>query len=390
MRNYKFRLYPTDHQEQKLVASLETSRWVYNYFLNHQNMSLQDMQFALTELKEEESWLQDFHSKMLQMVVHKIDGSRKALKVLNRNGRKTGKLAFARADDYNSFTYNQSGFKIVRHGQTDLLWLSKIGYVEIRLHRAVQHIKQITILRETHEWFAVICCGVSNQVFTFIDPRKSVGIDVGITKFSHDSDDHIIDNPLYLTKAVKPLRRASRRLSRRKKGSSNWNKAKTRLQILHRQVKHKRRDFAHKASHYYAQKYDIIFLERLHALNMVRNRHLARYVLDSGWGMFKTLAEYKAKMTISVNPKNTSIVCSRCANNVPKTLAVRIHKCDVCGLVIDRDYNASLNIKQRGLCLLPQELREVTPVEILSESRKQEKSTNIVESSQSLLPCPPQ
>lgn len=390
MRNYKFRLYPTDYQEQKLVVSLEASRWVYNYFLNHQNMSLQDMQFVLTELKEEESWLQNFHSKMLQMVVHRIDRSKKALKVLHRNAHKTGKIAFAKSEDYNSFTYNQSGFKIVRHGRTDLLWLSKIGYVQIRLHRPIQHIKQITILRETNEWFAIICCKVSDKVFTFINPRKSVGIDVGITKFSHDSDNHTISNPLYLTKAIKPLRRTSRRLSRRRKGSNNWNKAKARLQVLHRRINRKRRDFAHKTSHYYSKRYDIIFLERLHTLNMVKNSHLARYVLDSGWGIFKTLTEYKAKMTISLNPKNTSVACSRCANNVPKILAVRIHKCDVCGLVIDRDYNASLNIKQRGLCLLPQELREVTPVKILSESMKQEKSTNIVESSQSLLPCQPQ
>ncbi|MGI0019951.1 MAG: RNA-guided endonuclease InsQ/TnpB family protein [Nitrososphaera sp.] len=387
MRNYRFRLYPTDHQERKLIVSLETSRWVYNYFLNHPTMSLQDMQFALTELKEEEPWLQNFHSKMLQMVVHRIDGSRKALKVLQRNGHKTGKIAFAKSKDSNSFTYNQSGFKIVRHGNTDLLWLSKIGYIQLRLHRLVQHIKQITILRETNEWYAIICCEVSNRLFTFIDPRRSVGIDVGITKFSHDSDNHTISNPLYLTKTMKPLRRANRRLSRRREGSNNWNKAKTWLQILHQRIKRKRRDFAHKASHYYSQKYDIIFLERLHTLNMVKNSHLARHVLDSGWGTFKTLTEYKAKMTIDVNPKNTSVACSRCARNVPKSLAVRIHKCDGCGLVIDRDYNASLNIKRRGFCFLPQELREVTPVEILRESMKQEESTNMVESSQSLLSC---
>ena len=81
-------------------------------------------------------------------------------------------------------------------------------------------------------------------------------------------------------------------------------------------------------------------------------------------------------MVVEVSSADTSVDCSRCANRVPKSLGVRVHKCDRCGLVIDRDYNASLNIKQRGLqqLKLPQELREVTPVEILSESMKQEET----------------
>ncbi|HJS67895.1 MAG TPA: zinc ribbon domain-containing protein, partial [Nitrososphaera sp.] len=85
------------------------------------------------------------------------------------------------------------------------------------------------------------------------------------------------------------------------------------------------------------------------------------------------MLDYKVKMVVEVEPTNTSVDCSRCSNKVPKSLVVRIHRCDRCGLTIDRDYNASLNIKQRGLQLLPVERREVTPVEILGESVKQEK-----------------
>ena len=91
---------------------------------------------------------------------------------------------------------------------------------------------------------------------------------------------------------------------------------------------------------------------------------------------------YKSKLMMEVKSQNTSISCSRCGNKVPKSLAVRTHRCNICGLVIDRDYNASLNIKQRGLLLLPQGLREVTPVEIQRESMKQEKAIY------SLIACP--
>jgi putative transposase len=105
---------------------------------------------------------------------------------------------------------------------------------------------------------------------------------------------------------------------------------------------------------------------------MVKNHHIARHIIDSGWRTFKTMLGYKSKTVDEVEPFHTSVDCSRCGNKVPKSLAVRIHRCNKCGLEIDRDYNASLNIKQRALLLLPQGLREVTPVEIARQSMKQE------------------
>lgn len=333
------------------------------------------MQYILTELKEQKQWLRNYHSKMLQMVVHKIDSARKALIVLGKNGYKVGKLHYLTVDEYNSFTYNQSGFKIERHGNTDLLWLSKIGFIEIRLHRNVENIKQVIICRQTcNRWYAVLTCELVKSIFRLVNPQKSVGIDVGITKFCHDSDNRTIENPLFLKQELKKLRRTSRKLSRRKKNSQNWYKAKSRLQVLHERIRNKRINFLHKVSRYYSDKYDIILVEKLKMLNMVKNHHLARHVLDSGWRTFNILLGYKAKIVVEVDPKNTSIDCSRCGNKTPKSLAVRIHRCDRCGLVIDRDYNASLNIKQRGLKQLLMGHEEVTPVEILRESVKQEQA----------------
>ncbi|AFU57069.1 MAG: transposase [Nitrososphaera sp.] len=111
-------------------------------------------------------------------------------------------------------------------------------------------------------------------------------------------------------------------------------------------------DFLHKISRYYADRYDIIvlFLERLCTPNLVRNHRVAKHILDSGWRTFKQSLKYKAKMVLEVNPKNTSIDCSKCGNKVPKTLAVKTHRCDRCHIAIDRDYNASRNIKNRKTC----------------------------------------
>lgn len=375
VRSYKFRLYPTEQQASRLYENLEASRWLYNYFLDQNISSKEDMQFALTELKEQEGWLRRYHSKMLQMVVHKIDSSRMSLQALQRNGKKAGKMHHFKKDDYNSFTYNQSGFKIEKHGNTELLWLSKIGFIQIRLYRQPVNIKQITVKKNHDKWYAVVCCELAKPLFRFINPRKSIGIDMGIARFVYDSENNSTENPLFLRAMLRPLRRASRDLSRRQRNSKNWKRTKSRLQILHERIRNKRNDFLHKLSTEYSNRFDVIFLERLQMLNMVKNRHLARNILDSGWGTFKQMLQYKSKMVIEVPSSYTSIDCSRCGNKVPKTLAVRIHRCDVCGLVIDRDYNASLNILQKGLKQLPQELREVTPVEIQCESMKQEIET---------------
>ncbi len=150
---------------------------------------------------------------------------------------------------------------------------------------------------------------------------------------------------------------------------------------MHERIKNRRKDFLHKLSSQYAKKYNVVFLERLQKLNMVRNHKLARDILDSGWGTFTKMLDYKT-MLVEVPAKNTTIDCSRCGNLVPKSLAIRIHRCNVCGLVLDRDHNASINILKKGLDIfnikLPQELREVTPVEITKWSMKQEEATRLI------------
>jgi putative transposase len=121
-----------------------------------------------------------------------------------------------------------------------------------------------------------------------------------------------------------------------------------------------------------------VFVEKLEKLNMVKNHKLARSIMDSSWGTFLQKLEYKCKLLVEVPSRNTTIDCSRCENKVPKSLAMRIHRCDKCNLVLDRDYNASINILKKGLGIfnikLPQELREVTPVEISMRSKKQEEA----------------
>jgi putative transposase len=396
IRNYKFRLYPNDSQERILQNNLSVCRWLYNRFVEQAQksfLSRNDMNYILTELKLSEPWLYNYYSKMLQMVSTQLEGSEKALIELNKKGHKIGIIKFARYNEYRTFTYNQSGYKLEKHGDQDLLYLSKIGYVEIRKHMEISEntiIKQIVITKsKSGKWHACVTCNIVEPLFNIpkISFAKAVGIDVGIKSFVYDSNGYQTPNPLNLKKMLKPLARIQRKVSRRKKGSNNRLKAIRHLQRMHERIANRRKDFQHKLSTIYAKNNDVIFAEELKIQNMVKNHKLSRSIMDSSWGLFLQKLEYKCKLFVEVYSRNTTIDCSRCGNKVPKSLAVRIHRCDKCNLVLDRDHNASINILKKGLNLLafanndhnlPQELRKVTPVEISKRSVKQEEVTQLV------------
>jgi len=363
MLNYKFRLYPTKEQEKRLVDTLEVNRIVYNYFVLNNFKSRNDMNYALTELKEQQPALQKYHSKMLQMISTKVAGAWSALEELNKKGYKTGKLQLLEEDECNSFTYNQSGF----HIENSKLHLSKIGRIEIRLHRQSVDVKQVTIVRQAGRWYAIAACAIARKMMSSIVYKKPVGIDVGITNYVYDSDGRHVDNPLFMTKELKPLRRAQRKVARRRPGSNNRRKAVSWLQRLNMRIANKRKNFLHCLSTKYASRYDLIFVERLRIQNMNKNHCLARRIMDSSWGMFVQMLKYKANRVVEVNPYNTSVKCSKCGHLVPKTLAVRLHECPVCGAVLNRDYNAAGNVLQDGLKSLdlPMQHGKVTPAEIL-------------------------
>jgi putative transposase len=389
VRNYKFRLYPNDSQEYKLNNNLNVCKWVYNKFVEHAQKSFltrNDMNYILTELKQSEPWLYNYHSKMLQMISTQFESAEKSLIERSKKGHKTGNLRFARYGEYRTFTYNQSGYKLKQCGKQDYLYLSKIGYIEIRKHREIPqnvNIKQITVTRsKSGKWHACVTCEIQEPIIDIpkISFKRAVGIDVGIKSFAYDSNGCQTPNPLNLKKMLKPLARAQRKISRRVKGSSNRRKAVRFYQIIHERIANRRKDFQHKLSTQYAKNHDVVFVEKLEKLNMVKNKKLSRNIMDSSWGTFVQKLEYKCKLLAEVPARNTTINCSRCGNKVPKSLTVRIHRCDKCNLVIDRDYNASINILQKGLDIfgigldmkLPQELRKVTPVEISMRSVKQE------------------
>jgi putative transposase len=269
-----------------------------------------------------------------------------------KSGEKPGYPRFKGYGWYDSFTYPQSGFYLSENRKgNQWLRLSKIGSIKVRLHRAIQgRIKTRTIKRELNRWHVCFSCEVEPEILQIAG--KSVGVDVGIEKFAALSDSSIIENPKYLLQSEAKLKHEQRCLSRKKKGSNSRKKQRNKLAKLYQKIRNQRNDFLHKESHKLVENYDVIVFEDLRIKNMVKNHYLAKSISDASWGKFIEYVSYKAasagKKVVFVNLRSTSQICSGCGKMVKKSLSVRIHKCPYCGLILDRDINAAINILRLG------------------------------------------
>jgi putative transposase len=184
---------------------------------------------------------------------------------------------------------------------------------------------------------------------------RETGIDVGLKVFLVTANGEIVENPRHYRKAERYLAKCQRRVARRKKGSHRRRKAVAILARAHQHVQRQRADFHHKTALALLKTNDTIYLEDLRLVNLVRNRHVAKSIHDAGWAQFRATLEAKAacagRRVIAVPPAYTSQDCSGCGDVVPKSLSVRTHVCPACGLVLDRDQNAALNIQRAGQVL---------------------------------------
>ena len=231
--------------------------------------------------------------------------------------------------------------------------ISGLGEIPINWHRKLTgRVHQVTIKRQGDKWYAIFSVETPvNRVSDFLE--QFVGIDVGIQKFAVLSNGIHIVNPKFLRQTEQKLKKAQKKLSRMEKGSCNYKKQVAKVRKLHTKVANQRKDFLHKITYHLAIRYQFVIIEDLKIQNMMKNRKLAKSIQDAGWGMFKDLLAYKCKKfggeLVKVAPHFTSVDCSYCGEKVKKSLSVRTHACPNCGLVMDRDENASINIKNKGI-----------------------------------------
>ena len=357
-KTFLYRAKLSRRTETSALTWLETCRQLYNLALeqrisvwkNHRrSLTGYDQAVQLPALRKAFPEFGAVGSQCLQDVVERLNKAYRAFFRRVKAGQKPGFPRFRGKNRYDSFTLKQAGWKL--EGR-DLV-IARVGRFRLHLSRPIEgEIKTVTIHRtSTGKWFASFSCD-SVPERRLAPTGKEVGIDVGIKAFCVDSDGGAVENPKFLLESEKLLRRRQRSLSRKKKGSKHRVKAKHLVAVTHEKVSNQRKDFLHKTANGYIETYDAIFIEDLKIRNMVKNRHLARSISDASWGMFFNLLAYKAeeagRQVVKIHPNGTSQVCSRCSEKVPKSLSVRTHRCPFCGLVMDRDYNAALNIRALG------------------------------------------
>jgi putative transposase len=359
---FQFRIYPNKNQEVALNRTLSTCRHLYNDALAERKR-----QSELNELERtfgvcpwgKQEWLnyydqanslsgsktafqKDVHSQVLQNVLKRVDRSFKNF----FNG--FGYPRFQGRDRYNSFTFPQAGFKL----EDGKLNLSKIGNIRLILHREIEGtIKTCTIKKDIDQWYVTFSCDIDIAIIP-VEIKTKTGIDVGLKSLITMSNGCQIEPPEFLRVSEKRLSREQIHLSKKKLRSKNRNNQRIIVAKVHRRIRNQRKDFAHKTSRQLVNEYDHIVFEDLRIQNMVKNHHLAKSISDAGWSQLinftKTKAEYAGKIVELVNPRNTSQNCSSCGSLVQKDLSVRIHSCPFCGLVLDRDHNAAINIKNKS------------------------------------------
>jgi putative transposase len=357
----KYRLYPTHAQETALEQTLDICRQVYNSFLHWRKFAYETTGKAPTRYEQEKSltvWkqvhpeLKEVHAHLLQNVAVRVDLAFQAFFRRVKAAEKPGYPREKGAGCYDSLTFKQYGNGCRLNAFS--LTLSKIGDVRAILHRELPGTpKTCTVLRHGDKWFASLSCEVENDPLP--ESAENVGIDVGIEKFAALSDGLLIENPCFFRKDEKALAKAQRRTERRPKGSHKRLRAKKAVRRIHERIANRRHDFCHQTARHLVNRFGLIAVEKLNVKGMVQNAGLAKSIADAAWSLFRRVLSEKAasagRQMVEVNPAYTSQDCSGCGYRARKKLCERWHFCPMCGLSLDRDTNAAVNILKTAVGL---------------------------------------
>ena len=357
-RDIERKLYPNVAQEQSLEAyRIECCR-LYNraleqrikaYQRRKESVSYYDQTSLLTEQRARVASLQAVPVVFLRSALTRVDKAFKAFfRRCKEGANRKGFPRFRSRHRYRSIEYAE----VRNYFRDGAVFVPGIGEVTARGRDAVGKQKVLRLVKRIDTWYAQVIVEVQDA--PPVEPRTSVGIDVGLAAFATLSTGDRIENPRFFRKAEAKLKVAQRSLCRKQKGSRNRRKVVRRVAKIHERVKAQRKDFAHQESRKLVNRFDLIGVEALNIKGMASGM-LAKSVNDAGWAFFLFYLTYKAanagRRVVAVDPRGTSQECPRCGAVAKKSLSERRHQCS-CGIVeLDRDHAAALVIEARAVAI---------------------------------------
>lgn len=381
VKSFEYKIRATRIFEEAAQKALDDSRFVWNCALEQRIMlyrqhgihvGLYDQSKQLTEARRDILEVGDCIRAIQQDVLEKIELAFQAFFRRIKSGEKPGFPRFKSAARYRTFTQKYDrGRACPLVG--DVVYIPSVGRVRVRLSRPIEgKVKLIQVTHRSDGWYVTLVCDVLRPVTPPLT-GQSVGVDVGLTHFATLSTGEQIANPRHVKKELKKIRRTSRAINRRKKGSENRKKSRKRMSEIMLTLTRRRGDFHHKVALDLVRRFDVIAVEDLKIQSMIDSPNYKASIADVGWGIFFRTLERKAekagRIFVRKEPAYTSQTCSNCGarKQIPK--GPYTYRCP-CGLTLDRDWNAAINILRAGS-------PKVTPAEFLKRGpRKQERGAS--------------
>jgi putative transposase len=359
---YEYKLDGKAAQYSAIEEAIRTTQFVRNkclrLWMDTRGTNRNDLQCYCAQLANEYAFAKALNSQARQAAA---DRAWAAISRFYENCRthKPGKKGYPQFQhDCRSVEYKQTGWKLEPDGRhitfTDGCGIGRLRLVGTRDIETfpVKEIKRVRLIRRADGYHVQFMVQAERRA-QHITTGKQIGIDLGLGEFLTDSNGDPVANPRHLRKAEKKLKRLHRRLSRKQKQSANRKKARKQLAKGYLKVSRQREDFARKTANALVSSHDFLAYEHLKIAHLVKNRKLAKSISDASWGRFIFWLKYYGEVhgipVIGVEPAYTTQDCSGCGARVKKSLSIRTHICPACGLVLDRDHNAAINILEKAL-----------------------------------------